>query len=99
MAIELTAEVRTELGKEVNNRARKAGRLPGNIYGAGFDTPVAVEFNLKEAETLIREHGSKTDYVINLSGKSYTAKLGELQREPVRKGFVHVEFIAQAGAK
>jgi large subunit ribosomal protein L25 len=97
MAIELTAEVRNEFGKEVNKRARKAGRLPGNIYGQGFDKPVAISFDLKETETLVREHGRKTEYLVKFSGKSYPARLGELQRHPLRKGFVHIEFIAQAG--
>jgi large subunit ribosomal protein L25 len=51
---ELTVEVR-EVSKAARSALRRAGRVPGVLYGKGRD-PLAVSVNQKELVKLVREH-------------------------------------------
>lgn len=52
---ELTAEVRREVSKSANSALRRAGRVPGVLYGRGRD-PLAVSVDHKALVKLVREH-------------------------------------------
>jgi large subunit ribosomal protein L25 len=96
MAIELTAQRRSATGKSVK-QLRAAGRLPGNVYGGSLTEALAVELDTKEAEKVIRANGKKAEYSLNVDGTTYPVRLQEVQFEPLRKAFIHVDFVVTNG--
>jgi large subunit ribosomal protein L25 len=88
----LTAEVRTETGKGVARKLRAAGKVPGVIYGHGRD-PQALTLNARDFDRLA-ERVRITSTVIELAmdGKTARTLVRELQRDPIRRTVLHVDF-------
>ena len=95
MAIELKAEPRTELGKELCKKLRANGVLPGNVYGGPLKEPRAVSFPLGETEKLLKTNGRDADYVVVLEGESYPVRIQEAKTEPIYKGFLHLDLVVK----
>jgi len=96
MAIELAAQRRTEIGKAAR-AARKSGRLLANIYGLGFDAPVAISLDQHTAERTLRENGKRAEYAVVLDGTTYPVRLQEVQINALRKLILHVDFVVTNG--
>lgn len=94
MVFELQAETREGFGKAKCKALREAGRLPAVIYGGDIKDNVHITLDLHSAERTMKENGRKASYTIIVGGKSYPVRIGEVRREPIRKGFLHVDFIA-----
>lgn len=88
----LNAEVRTETGKGVARKLRAAGQVPGVIYGHGRD-PQALTLNARDFDRLA-ERVRITSTVIELAmgGKTARTLVRELQRDPIRRTVLHVDF-------
>jgi large subunit ribosomal protein L25 len=89
--VTIEAELRTEFGKGAARRTRRAGRVPGVVYGHGAETKHVtlpgheLMLALKTQNALIRLEG--------LKGKSSLALPKAVQRDPI-KGFIeHVDLI------
>ncbi|MGD0556495.1 MAG: 50S ribosomal protein L25/general stress protein Ctc [Streptosporangiaceae bacterium] len=89
--VTIEAELRTEFGKGAARRTRRAGRVPGVVYGHGAETKHVslpgheLMLALKTQNALIRLDG--------LGGKSSLALPKAVQRDPI-KGFIeHVDLI------
>ena len=89
--VELTAEVRDVFGKHVR-RLRRQGVIPANIYGHGQSR--AIQAQARAFEHLLA-HGGRTS-VINIAfdGRSETALLKTVQRDPRSGHIVHIDFQA-----
>ena len=89
----LEAKIRQNLGSSVARRERKAGRVPGVVYGHGGEsvavTVDALEFN----RVLNLETGSNTLITLDIEGKKDTALARQIHRHPTRPMIVHVDFI------
>ena len=96
MAIELTAQRRTELGK-AGRSVRKGGRLLANIYGGPLKEAVAITLDQKSAERTIRENGKSAQYTLSLDGQTYPVKLHEIQIATLKKQILHVDFVVTNG--
>jgi large subunit ribosomal protein L25 len=89
--VELRAEPRTEFRKHVR-RLRRQGIVPANIYGHGPSR--AIQTPLRALEHVLA-HGGRTGIVsIAVNGKSETALLKDIQRDPRSGVILHVEFQA-----
>ena len=88
----LNAEVRSETGKGVARKLRAAGKVPGVIYGHGRE-PQALTLNAREFDRLA-ERVRITSTVIELAmdGKVARTLVRELQRDPLRRTVLHVDF-------
>src|SRR3954469_20710878 len=88
----LTATPRTDKGKGVARKLRAAGQVPGVIYGHGRD-PQPLTVNAREFDRL-SERVRITSTVIELALDGRTAKtlVRELQRDPIRRTVLHVDF-------
>lgn len=91
--VTLTAEARDGRGKSEGRRLRRAGRVPAIAYGAELDaTPVSVD-------ALELYHALRTDAGLNalirleVAGNTHLTLARQLQRHPVRREIMHVDFV------
>jgi len=94
MAVEfqLNAEVRTDMGKGASRRLRRAGKVPGIMYG-GKNEPTSLLFPHKDvAKSLESEAFYSHILTINVGGKAQKAVLKDLQRHPFKPIIMHLDL-------
>lgn len=92
MDLELTLDARDAHGK-ANKRLRRAGIVPGVVYGKGHDsTPVQVE--AKTFETLYRSAGRTSVIKFRLPGErgETSGLIKSVQRHPLTGRPIHVDY-------
>jgi large subunit ribosomal protein L25 len=88
----LGAKARTETGKGVNRKLRAAGEVPGIIYGHGRE-PQPLTINAREFSRLAeRIRITSTVIELSLDGKVAKTLIRELQRNPLDRQVLHVDF-------
>ena len=92
--IELAVEKRSTIGKNEARRSRAAGRIPAVVYGAGKPT-VPISVDRKSLADLFREGaGENAIFLLKLGAdQSRHAMIRELQRHPVSRKPVHIDFV------
>ena len=94
MAVEfqINAELRTDMGKGASRRLRRAGKVPGILYGGKKD-PAAVTFTHKDvAKSLEHEAFYSHILTVNVNGKGEKAVLKDLQRHPFKPVIMHLDL-------
>ncbi len=88
----LQAESRTVLGKRVK-QLRRDGLVPGNLYGRGQQSQ-AIQADLTEIQRVFGEvdRNAVVDMSIDGSSETIPVVLREVQRHPVTRGFLHLDF-------
>lgn len=93
----LTASVRKGTGKGVTRKLRRAGVVPGVIYG--LEDPLAIQCDARDALLVVQTlHGSERLISLRLSdgegneGKSKQVLLKEVQTTPVGDKLLHIDF-------
>jgi len=91
-AFELRAEGRTDVGKGASRRLRRAGRLPGIVYGHHNEaTPITLD-----ADTVKHQLDNEAFYshilTLKLNGKSERVVLKDLQRHPHKPLALHIDL-------
>jgi large subunit ribosomal protein L25 len=95
MAIDfiLNAEKRDDQGKGASRRLRRAGRVPGILYG-GDDAPQAISLDHNE---MIRNTAHEAFYshilTVKLGGKDVQALVKDMQRHPAKPVIMHVDLL------
>ncbi|HEY3202664.1 MAG TPA: 50S ribosomal protein L25 [Thermoanaerobaculia bacterium] len=93
--IELSVEKRSTTGKNEARRTRQKGRIPAVVYGAGKpNVPISVD--RKALSDLFRQGaGENAVFLLKLAGsdQSRHAMIKELQRDPVSRKPVHIDFV------
>jgi len=89
--LELSADVRDVFGKHVK-RLRRQGIVPANIYGHGASRPIQAPARV--VERLLAQGGRTGVVAISFDGRSETALLKDLQRDPRSGQIMHVDFQA-----
>ena len=92
-ALTLSAETGRPTGSRVARRLRSAGKIPGVVYGQGEESlAIAVDWaELRRA--LTTEAGLNALITLEIDGDEQLSIVKELQRDPVRRGVTHVDFI------
>ncbi len=93
--IELTVEKRSTTGKNEARRDRAAGRIPAVVYGAGKPN-VPISVNRRALSDVFREGaGENAIFLLKLAGsdQSRHAMIREMQRDPVSRKPVHIDFV------
>jgi large subunit ribosomal protein L25 len=91
--IKLTATPRTAQGTRPSRRLRAEGKIPGVIYGMGSDPkPVTVPWRELRA-ALVTEQGLNAVIHLELDGDSNPTLVKDMQRHPVRRDVLHVDFL------
>jgi large subunit ribosomal protein L25 len=87
----IKAEKREVIGKQVK-AMRRAGKLPGVIYGRHTD-PISVSLDAHSASLLLGRLTSSSLVTIDLDGKEYPALVREKQRDYIKNRLLHVDFL------
>lgn len=92
MTIEFKATKRVEQGTGASRRLRRAGQIPGIIYGADTGAEaIAVDHN--ELYHLLKKEAFHASVLsIDLEGAKQTAVLRDVQWHPFRQLVLHLDF-------
>ena len=92
----LAAQSRSRVGKGASRAIRRAGRVPGVIYGPGQE-PVAVSLDPRELSRLMASSGFFAKLVdVAVEGANYRTLPREVQYHPVSDAPLHVDFMLVA---
>ncbi|MEJ5224497.1 MAG: 50S ribosomal protein L25 [Anaerolineales bacterium] len=90
--IVLKATKRTVTGKQVK-QLRRAGRLPGVIYGHHIE-PINISLDAHEASLVLPKVSSSTLITLDVDGKEYATLVREKQRNFIKNRLIHIDFLA-----
>lgn len=89
---EVVAEPRSALGKGASRRLRRAGRVPGVLYGAGKE-PVSLSM---EASRIGKQMENEAFFshilAVKVDGEEAQAVVKDLQRDPATSQILHVDL-------
>lgn len=85
--IALIANKRTEDVRQV----RKQGFVPGVVYGQGMKS-LSISVDYKLFKKVYSEAGENAVIELEIDGKKYNVLVKEVQLDPVRDTFLHVDF-------
>ena len=89
----LAAEVGRPLGSRAVRRLRRAGKVPGVIYGHGTE-PLPVAVGARELRTALNgEAGANQLLSLSTGTGTYLTLAREMQRHPVAQTVTHVDFV------
>ncbi len=87
----LTAELRTETGKGAARKLRAAGRVPAVIYGHRRE-PQSLTLDARTLALTLERVSASSVFELALGGTTVRALIREIQRHPVKRSLVHVDF-------
>lgn len=83
---------RKEEGSRANNRLRKTGFVPGNIFGRGMSS-VSVTVKRDDLKKGLAKHGRFGLFKLEADGgKVYDVMVKDIQLDPVSREYIHVDF-------
>lgn len=91
--LELVADPSRGTGSGPSGRLVREGNIPAVLYGKGIE-PVAVAVPWRELRRcLITEAGTNAVINLDVAGTKHLSMVKEIQRHPVRRDVVHVDFL------
>src|SRR5919199_6459982 len=87
----LSATPRTGTGKGVARTLRQSGQIPAVIYGHARQAQ-SLALNAREFDRLLEHVTASTVIELTLDGKTSRTLIREIQRHPVRREVLHVDF-------
>jgi large subunit ribosomal protein L25 len=91
--IVLTAQTGRPTGSAASRRLRATGKVPGVVYGRGID-PLPLVVDWRELRTaLTTDKGLNAVVTLEVGGDSHMTIVKDLQRHPVRRDVLHVDFL------
>ena len=92
MQFELNAQSRTVQGSGASRRLRRAGKVPGVVYG-GAAAAVAIEVDHNELILALRKEAFHASVInLKLDGKAETVVLRDVQMHPYKALVLHADF-------
>ncbi len=89
----LKTDTSRELGTRPSRRLRRAGQVPGVVYGLGGKS-VSVAVDARELRSaLTTDAGLNALLTLDVNGDRQLGLVKELQHHPVRNEVIHVDFI------
>jgi large subunit ribosomal protein L25 len=90
----LVAETGRTTGSPASRRLRATGKVPAVLYGRGAEpAPISIEWrDLRSA--LTTDKGLNALLTLKIGSKSTKAIVKEMQRHPVRRDVLHIDFLA-----
>ena len=92
--ITLTAESGRSTGSAASRRLRATGKIPAVLYGRGAE-PATLTVDWRELRAaLTTDKGLNALLTLRVDGRTTKAVVKEMQRHPVRRDVLHVDFLA-----
>jgi large subunit ribosomal protein L25 len=92
MQIEISAAKRAAQGTGASRRLRRAGRVPGILYG-GAEPPLAIEFDHNELYLKARREAFHASIItLDLDGQKLQVLLRAINMHPYKAEVQHVDF-------
>jgi large subunit ribosomal protein L25 len=88
--VDLQAREREGRGKNAARRLRASGMIPAVLYGDGSSTALAVPD--KVVDYTLHHLGDNALYDMDLGSGAATARIVDVQRDPVSGRLIHVDF-------
>ena len=90
--VDLQAREREERGKNAARRLRASGMIPAVLYGDGDGRSKPLAVPGKIVDYTLHHLGDNALYDIDLGSGTSTARIVDVQRDPVTGRLVHVDF-------
>src|SRR5215203_6177814 len=90
--VSLQARERVGRGKNDARRLRSQGMLPAVLYGDGDGKSTVLAVPVKVVDYTLQHVGDNALYDVELGGQDLTARVVDVQRDPVSGKLVHVDF-------
>ena len=90
--VDLQAKEREERGKNAARRLRASGMVPAVLYGDGDGRSAALAVPDKVVDYTLQHLGDNALYDIDLGAGGSTARIVDVQRDPVSGRLIHVDF-------
>ena len=89
VSVTIEATLRTGSGKSYNNKLRRAGKIPAVLLEKGKSTSLELD------PKLISKSWKSGDrkFTMSLNGKESLVKIHELQIDPVKRHWLHVDLV------
>ena len=92
--IVLAAQTGRTTGSSASRRLRATGKVPAVVYGRGTE-PRSIAVDWRELRAaLITDKGLNALLTLDIGGKRTKAVVKEMQRHPVRRDVLHVDFLS-----
>jgi large subunit ribosomal protein L25 len=92
--IVLVAETGRPTGSPASRRLRATGRIPAVLYGRGAE-PAAISVEWRDLRSaLTTDKGLNALLTLKIGSQSTKAIVKEMQRHPVRRDVLHIDFLA-----
>src|SRR5262245_49396581 len=92
--ITLVAELGRSTGTSASRRLRATGKVPAVLYGRGAE-PQAITVDWRDLRlALTTEKGLNALINLTVNGSTTPAIVKEMQRHPVRRDVLHIDFLA-----
>jgi large subunit ribosomal protein L25 len=88
----LRAETGRTAGSRTSRRIRRAGGVPGVVYGRGMD-PLMVTVDHHDLSTLLTKGGSNAIITLDVEGEEHVTMPKAIDRHPYRPLIRHVDFL------
>jgi len=90
--VQLAAETRTGRRKSAANALRRDGKVPAVLYAHGRETRAIAIGDTEFGHLLEKINPQSTIVELSLSGANIRTLIREIQRHPIKPGFLHVDF-------
>ncbi len=90
--VQLAAEPRTGTRKSAANALRRAGKVPAVLYAHGRETRSIAIGGTEFGYLLEKINPQSTIVELAIGGQPVKALIREIQRHPIKQGFLHVDF-------
>ncbi|MCG8541877.1 MAG: 50S ribosomal protein L25 [Clostridia bacterium] len=87
----INSEIRDRVGSSASNRVRSNGYIPGIVYGYNTE-PKTIQLDRNELNSIIRNYGANVLLDLKVDGEVITSMIKELQRDPIYREIIHVDF-------
>ncbi|MCC5908989.1 MAG: 50S ribosomal protein L25 [Clostridiaceae bacterium] len=91
MISSIDSNIRNDIGTNANHRIRTSGSIPAVIYGNNMNA-IPIEVGKGELESLLRNGGENSLIQLNIGGEGYSAYIKDVQRNPVTRQVIHLDF-------
>ena len=89
----LVAEIGRETGTRSSRRMRREGTVPATLYGLGQDAQTVAVAWRDLRRVLTTDAGVNAFIHLEVEGRRQATLVKEIQRHPVRREVVHVDFL------